>query len=271
MDDKRIIIAGPCAAESEEQIMIAIREAKKRGVDYMRVNLWKPRTKPGFEGLGTAGLSLLVTVTRSGVNPGLEVITAGQAQEVLDQVLPELGADRKVLLWVGARNQNHVVQKDIARVCMQDRRVSLMVKNQPWVNEAHWEGIVEHVLDAGLSSDRLLICHRGFAPTGDNPLGLRNVADFAMMARVRERFGLPMIFDPSHMGGNVANVYKVCKSAVGTAIDGLMVEVHHDPAHAMTDSLQQVTWPQFDELMQMFDSEQQPAEAPGARKAQMQV
>src|ERR1035441_2741001 len=101
MDRKRIIIAGPCAAESDEQISIAISEAQKRSVDFMRVNLWKPRTKPGFEGLGEKGLPLLVKVAKAGVNPGLEVIMPSQVGLVMDAVLPHMAKDGKLLLWIG--------------------------------------------------------------------------------------------------------------------------------------------------------------------------
>ncbi len=244
-----IIIAGPCAAESEEQIDTAIAEAKKRGVDFLRVNLWKPRTKPGFDGLGEKGLPLLVRAAKAGINPGLEVIMPEQAQRVADTVLPHLGKDGKLLLWIGARNQNHIVQREIARVAATDPRIYLMVKNQPWPNQDHWEGIIGHVLSAGLPKERLLNCFRGFAPTGDNPLGLRNVPDFAMAARVKKATGVPIVFDPSHTGGSVPNVYKMMEVASGEIVDGYIIEVHHDPANALTDQKQQVTWAQFDELM----------------------
>lgn len=88
-----IIIAGPCAVESEEQMEIAIREGKKRSVTFLRTNLWKPRTKPGFDGLGEKGFPILQKVAQAGLNPGLEVITPEQAQQVLDVVLPHLGTD----------------------------------------------------------------------------------------------------------------------------------------------------------------------------------
>jgi 3-deoxy-D-arabino-heptulosonate 7-phosphate (DAHP) synthase len=249
---KPIIIAGPCAAESEEQIDIAINEGKKRGITFMRTNLWKPRTKPGFDGLGEEGLPLLIRVVKGGLSPGLEVIMPEQAQMVMDTVLPHLPSDGKLLLWIGARNQNHIVQREIARIIAKDPRVYMMVKNQPWINEEHWEGILEHVLDAGLSKDNLLNCGRGFAPAGDNPLGLRNVPDFAMTKRIKDKTGIPVIFDPSHTAGSVANVYKMAEAAANQDIDGVVIEVHHDPAHALTDQKQQVTWEQFDELMQIM-------------------
>jgi 3-deoxy-D-arabino-heptulosonate 7-phosphate (DAHP) synthase len=232
---------------------IAIREAKQRRITFLRTNLWKPRTKPGFDGLGEKGLPLLARVAQAGLNPGLEVIMPDQAALVMDTVLPHVSKDGKLLLWIGARNQNHIVQRDIARIIARDPRVFMMVKNQPWVNEEHWEGIIEHVLAAGLSRDNLLNCHRGFAPDDKNPLGLRNIPHFAMSQRVKQKTGIPVIFDPSHTGGSVPNVYKMAEAAAeADGIDGVIIEVHHDPAHALTDQKQQVTWPQFDELMQIM-------------------
>ena len=247
---KFIIIAGPCAAESEEQIDIAIQEGRKRNIDFLRVNLWKPRTKPGFDGLGEAGLPLLARVADAGINPGLEVIMPEQVTLVMDAVLPHLQADGKLLVWIGARNQNHIVQRQIAQQVAKDARVHLMVKNQPWVNEEHWEGIIEHVLAAGLPKSRLLNCHRGFAPHGsDNPLNLRNVPHHEMAMRVKAKTGVPVIFDPSHTGGSVSNVFTVAEEAAKFDNDGIIVEVHHDPEHALTDQKQQLTWQQFDELL----------------------
>lgn len=253
---KLIIIAGPCAAESTEQIEISIREAKKRQVDFLRVNLWKPRTKPGFDGLGKKGLPLLIKVAKSGVNPALEVILPEQAKMVMDAVLPVLGERGKLLLWIGSRNQNHLVQKKIAKVASKDFRVLLLVKNQPWVNEEHWEGIIGHVLNGGMRKENLLNCHRGFAPNGHNSLGLRNVPDFEMSMKLKTKTGLPILFDPSHMGGSVVNVFEMAKQAANHDFDGILVEVHPNPKAALTDAKQQLTWEQFDEMMKIFKNNQ---------------
>lgn len=246
---KFIIIAGPCAAESAEQINASISEAKRRQVNFLRVNLWKPRTKPGFDGLGKKGLPFLVKVAKSGVNPALEVILPEQAKMVIDAVLPVLGKRGKLLLWIGSRNQNHLVQRKIASIASKDSRVLLLVKNQPWANEEHWEGIIDHILDGGMKKENILNCHRGFAPNGHNPLGLRNVPDFEMSMRIRMKTGLPMVFDPSHTGGSILNVFKIAREASKHNFDGLMVEVHPDPANALTDAKQQLTWEQFDKLV----------------------
>lgn len=253
---KPIIIAGPCAAESAEQIEASIREAKKRRVDFLRVNLWKPRTKPGFDGLGKKGLPLLVQVAKSDVNPALEVILPEHAKMAMDVVLPALGKRGKLLLWIGSRNQNHIVQKKIALVASKDPRVLLLVKNQPWVNEEHWEGIIGHVLSGGMQKENILNCHRGFAPNGYNPLGLRNVPDFEMSMKLKTKTGLPILFDPSHTGGSVVNVFEMAKQAANHNFDGILVEVHPNPKAALTDAKQQLTWEQFDEMMKIFKNNQ---------------
>lgn len=247
-----ILIAGPCATESLELIQESIKEAKKRKVDFLRVNLWKPRTKPGFDGIGEKGLPILVEVVKQKINPALEVITPEQAEMVLKAVLPVLG-DGKLLLWIGSRNQNHFVQSEIARIASSDKRVYLLVKNQPWKDEKHWEGIVEHVLDGGISKDRLILCDRGFSPNGNNPHNYRNIPDSEMAMRIKEKYGLPMLFDPSHTGGSVENVFHATKIAVKYNYDGLLTEVHTDPKHALTDAKQQVTWIEFDKLINVIN------------------
>lgn len=249
---KPIIIAGPCAAESEEQIDIAIKEAKKRKIDFLRINLWKPRTKPGFEGLGEGGIPLVIKVAKSGLNPALEVILPEQAKMVMDAILPVLKKGGKLLLWIGARNQNHFIQREIARITSQDRRVYLLVKNQPWSNEDHWVGIIDHVLDGGINKENVIICHRGFAPNSHNPFNLRNIPDYEMSMRIKKQACMPIVIDPSHSGGSVPNVLKIAKQSSEYNFNGVMVEVHHDPKNALTDANQQLTWEEFDKLVSLL-------------------
>jgi len=245
---KQLIIAGPCAAESKEQVLVAAREAKKRQVDFMRACLWKPRTRPGFEGLGEEGIDLLVEVAKLGMAPATEVLLPEQAQQVMEKILTEV-PESKLLLWIGARNQNHFIQREIARVVASDPRVMLLVKNQPWKNEDHWEGVAGHVLDGGIDPKRVILCHRGFMPNGVNPHGYRNVPAYDMAMSIREKTGLKMVFDPSHTGGSVPNVFHAAGEASKYDFDGLMVEVHPNPTEAKTDAGQQLTWGEFDRLM----------------------
>lgn len=255
---KKIIIAGPCAAESKKQIMLSAKEAKKRHIDFLRVSLWKPRTKPGFDGLGEEGIPLMVDVAKMGVNPGTEVIIPEHAEKVIQAVL-NATKKGKVLIWIGARNQNHYIQQEIARVVANEKRVFLMVKNQPWPSMEHWEGIIEHVLHGGINEKNLIVCHRGFSPNGDpNPYNYRNIPDYEMSRQIKEKHNLPMIFDPSHSGGSVENVLRIAKEANGHGFDGLIVEVHPDPKNAKTDAKQQLTWGQFDTLIKSTTFEPTP-------------
>ncbi len=248
MQKKLILIAGPCAAESKEQIQISIDNAKKRNLDFMRLNLWKPRTKPGFEGLQDDGLPLVALAASQGVNPGTEVILPSQAEKFVQAAL-DASSTAKVLVWIGARNQNHYVQQEIARVVKGEKRAYLMVKNQPWASQDHWEGIIEHVLHGGIDNDHLYVCHRGFTPHGyDNPYNMRNVPDFEMAMEMKKKWHFPMIFDPSHIGGTVENVLRVSEEAAQHAFDGLIVEVHPNPKEALTDAKQQLTWEEFDQM-----------------------
>lgn len=250
MVHKPIIIAGPCSAESDEQMDIAFREAGARGVDFVRVNLWKPRDIPAFDGLKEKGLYQLSRAAQAGLNPGMEVMFADHVTMAMEATLPHLKPDGKLLVWIGARNQNHFFQKEVGRLAAQDPRVWIMVKNQPWLNDKHWEGIIAHVMDGGFPKERILNCYRGVSPSPNdpNPMELRNIVDLDSAITMKQKTGVPMIFDLSHTGGSVPNVFKMGEQAAPYDFDGILVEVHHDPEHALTDSKQQITWQQFDEL-----------------------
>lgn len=252
---KPIIIPGPCAAESEEQVLQTAEAAQNRDIDFVRLSLWKPRTEPdGFDGVKERGIPWLINVAKMGIIPGTEVMSAVHADRVIDSVIKNTSTN--VLIWIGARNQVHFEQQEIGRVISGEPRVILMIKNPPWADERHWRGIIEHVLKGGASKDQLILCHRGFWPNGNNPQRLRNIPDFQMAMRIKKESGLPMIFDPSHVGGERKKVIEVAKRAVqhsdeGMRFDGLIVEVHPSPDKALTDAKQQLTWQEFDEIMKV--------------------
>lgn len=246
------MIIGPCAIESYEMAQETLQQAKRLNIDFVRLSLWKPRTKPGFEGIGEKGIPYLVEAAKMGLNPGFEPMLPEHAQKVVDAVLPAT-TNGKLMIWIGARNQNHYIQRELGKIAAKSDRIILMIKNQVWHNEKHWEGIIEHVLEGGVKKENLMLCHRGFAPNGDNnPHGYRNVPDYDMAIRIKEKTGIPMVFDPSHTGGSVEKVYQIAKEAEEYNFDGYIIEVHPNPKIALSDSNQQLTWVQYEELVDLL-------------------
>lgn len=251
-EHERTIIAGPCAAESREQVVTCAKALKEQGIDIERMSWFKPRTRPGFEGVGNAAAPWAAEVTNMGITIGTEVLIPEHVTQVIEGISNNEGDPAHVLLWLGSRNQNHITQREIVRRILGEApsSVKLLIKNQPWSDEAHWLGIVEHVSSTGISSERIILCHRGFSPNGqDNPHNLRNLPDFDMAMRIKESTGLPMLIDPSHIGGSVENVFTIVQQAADFNFDGLMVEVHPTPSNAQTDVKQQLTFQQLDELL----------------------
>jgi 3-deoxy-D-arabino-heptulosonate 7-phosphate (DAHP) synthase len=254
MNKERTNIIGPCAAEDRGQILQTAQRAKERGIGVIRGSLWKPRTRPSsFEGVGLTGAPWFAEVGRLGITAGTEVLLPEHVTDLVGAIEASGGDSAKLLFWLGSRNQNQHIQKGIAERIRLDApsEVKLLIKNQPWNDEAHWLGIVDYVIGAGLSPERLILCHRGFCANGHaNPEGFRNIPDFEMAMRVKEKTGLPMILDPSHIGGSREKVFKAVELAAGYDFDGVMVEVHPNPSEAQTDAGQQLTFKQLDKLLE---------------------
>lgn len=255
----KIIIAGPCAAETREQVIKSAKEAKKRGVKILRASLWKPRTEPGFDGVKEAGIPWLIEVAKMGITPATEVLNARNAKAVLGAIAKNV-SNPSVLIWIGARNQNHDEQVAIAKAVKKYPWARFMFKNQPWRHERHWRGVLKHVLSSKIGKDKVFLSHRGFDPGTDEPRDpklLRNIPDYKMAMRIKTEEDVEMIIDPSHMGGTVENVIKISKEAMrymenGVSFDGFIFEIHPNPTVAWTDAKQQLTWEQFDELMEEY-------------------
>lgn len=251
---QKIIIAGPCAAESREQVINCALALKRQGIKIMRASLWKPRTAPGFEGVGAKGIPWLAEVTNMGITVATEILLPHQLTQLI-RGIDKKGDLRKVLLWIGSRNQNHLIQREIAKIIKEKmpKTVKLLVKNQAWSDERHWLGIVDHIIGSGISPKRLILCHRGFSPNGqNNPGNFRNLPDFEMAMRIKEKTGLPTLVDPSHIGGTVENVFKVMKMAEEFDFAGMMVEVHPTPVEAKSDAKQQLTFLELDKLLKIW-------------------
>jgi chorismate mutase len=254
---RKLIIAGPCALESRQQLRSCCSLLQPLGITAIRASLWKPRTQPGWEGLGGESLELLLEETLPrGLAPATEILNAEHAKLIV-AALEKYGADSKMLVWLGARNQNHLEQRAIAQILAAGpKNLTFMFKNQMWAEERHWIGIYEHILDAGYPRERLIACHRGFSPgMAPNPDNLRNLPDFEMAMRMKEKMKIPMVLDPSHIGGSRENVRKIMQEAQKYAFDGYLIEVHEQPEQARTDTKQQLSVEEFQELLRMINGE----------------
>ncbi len=239
---EQCIIVGPCALESADQARITIEQAKICGITHVRTNPFKPRTRPGFEGIGWNGLSIIRETAQAGLVPSMEVLLPEQVDRLMEEILLEI-PHATLLLWIGSRNQNHMIQRELGKAIAGESRVQLMIKNQPWRDRDHWEGIVEHVLSGGARLEQLLLCHRGFAPWNKNDSPTRNIEDLEMAQKVRDNLKIPMILDPSHIGGDRKIVKMlIAKYAQLPWVDGQIIEVHPNPNQAKTDAKQQLTW-----------------------------
>lgn len=251
LNEMPLIIAGPCALESREQIRIIVSFLKSIGLSFIRAPLWKPRTHPGWDGLGWTGFPLLMEETLTqGMIPAIEILSADHARMVVD-CMKIYGSQAKILVWLGARNQNHFIQMKIAEILKSGPEgIFLMFKNQMWDDEKHWLGIYKHIISSGFPTERLLTCHRGFSPGKmDNPRGYRNLPDFEMAMRIREATALPVILDPSHIAGDKDKVFEICRMAAMFDFDGYLIEIHENPNNALTDAKQQLSFDNFLQLL----------------------
>lgn len=251
VNSRKLVIAGPCALESRQQLKDCVQILKKMGVTMIRASLWKPRTQPGWEGLGWMSLPTLLEETLPhGLVPATEIISAEHALMVV-HALEQFGPDARMIVWLGSRNQNHLEQKKISKILATGPEgITFMFKNQMWDDERHWFGIHEHILSEGFPKERLMICHRGFSPgKAPNQKGYRNLPDFEMAMRIKEKTGLPMLLDPSHIGGTRDNVIDTCQLAAGYDFDGYLIEMHSDPENAKTDAKQQLSPDQLQNLL----------------------
>lgn len=232
-DNKRpIVIAGPCSAETEEQVMSTATQLSKKGIKLFRAGIWKPRTKPGgFEGIGEPGLPWLNRVQKElGMKVCTEVATHAHVEAALNA-----GVD---LLWIGARTvANPFAMQEIADV-LKGVDVPVLVKNPVNPDLELWIGGLERINQAGIT--RLGVIHRGFS-TYEKRL-YRNLPMWHIPIELRRRIpGLPIFGDPSHIGGARELVAPLCQQAMDLGFDGLIVESHCNPDAAWSDAKQQVT------------------------------
>lgn len=227
-----IVIAGPCSAETEEQVMATASQLAKKGIKIFRAGIWKPRTKPGgFEGIGEEGLPWLQRVQKElGMLVATEVATKAHVEAAL-----EAGVD---LLWIGARTvANPFAVQEIADA-LHGHDVPVLVKNPVNPDLELWVGALERINGAGIK--RLGVIHRGFS-TYEKRI-YRNLPMWHIPIELRRRIpGLPIFGDPSHIGGARELIAPLCQQAMDLGFDGLIVESHCTPDSAWSDAKQQVT------------------------------
>ncbi|HEY4650872.1 MAG TPA: bifunctional 3-deoxy-7-phosphoheptulonate synthase/chorismate mutase type II [Pontibacter sp.] len=227
-----VIIAGPCSAETEEQVMQTALALREQQVDIFRAGIWKPRSRPNsFEGIGLQGLQWLGRVKRElGMRVSTEVATARHVEEALKQEID--------VLWIGARTSvNPFAVQEIADA-LQGAHVPVMVKNPVNPDLALWIGALERVYNAGITD--VAAIHRGFSSYEKSKY--RNVPLWQIPIELKSRFkNLPLIVDPSHIAGNRELLLPVAQKALDLGYDGVMIESHPDPAKALSDPEQQVT------------------------------
>ena len=233
LEEKRpLVIAGPCSAETEEQVMETARQLAAQGVKIFRAGVWKPRTKPGgFEGVGTEALGWLKKVKQeTGMHVSTEVATAKHVQEAL-----KFGMD---LLWVGARTTaNPFAVQEIADA-LKGVDIPVLIKNPVNPDLELWIGAIERLHNAGLR--KLGVIHRGFS-SYDKKL-YRNLPQWHIPIELHRRIpNLPIICDPSHIGGRRDLIAPLCQQAMDLQFDGLIIESHNNPDLAWSDKVQQIT------------------------------
>ena len=233
VDDKPMIIAGPCSAETEEQVMCTAKNLVQNGIKMFRAGIWKPRTKPGgFEGVGIKGLSWMKRVKEE---TGMYICT-----EVATKTHVEAAIEANIdVLWIGARTSaNPFAMQEIADALVGHEDKIVLVKNPVNPDIELWIGALQRIYNAGIR--RLGAIHRGFSTYGKHLY--RNLPLWHIPMELHRRIpNLPIICDPSHIGGKRELVASISQQAIDMGFEGLIIESHCDPDSALSDKSQQVT------------------------------
>lgn len=231
--DHIVVMAGPCAVESEEQLREAAHEVKAGGADFLRGGAFKPRTSPyDFQGLAEKGLKMLRDAADA---EGLKVIT-----EIVDRDDIALMGDYTDVFQVGARNmQNFQLLKAIGKTSK-----PVMLKRGLSATISEWLNAAEYIMDGG--NESVILCERGIRTY---ETFTRNTLDLSAVAAVKELSHLPVIVDPSHGTGRWQMVRPMARAAVAAGADGLIIEVHPHPEVALSDGDQSLTPKNFVRLM----------------------
>lgn len=242
-NERPFVIAGPCSAESEEQVMTTAKQLADKGCHMFRAGVWKPRTKPGgFEGNGEAALPWMAEVKKE---TGMLVATEVATPEHVELAL-KYGVD---LLWVGARTTANPFAVQALADSLKGVDVPVLVKNPVNPDIELWIGAMERINQAGIT--RLGAIHRGFS-SYDKKI-YRNLPMWQIPIELKRRYpDLPIVCDPSHIGGRRDLVAPLCQQAMDLGLDGLIVESHCNPDNAWSDAKQQVTPEVLDYILSLL-------------------
>lgn len=238
----KIIIAGPCSAESREQVLETADGLAQHGVKIFRAGVWKPRTRPGcFEGCGEVALEWLQEVKeRYGMRIAVELNTARNAEMLL-----KAGID---IMWIGARTTTSPFDVQDIADALQGCEVDVYVKNPVCPDNSLWLGAVERVMRANIKGDVVGI-HRGFCAWERDIFRNNPIWSIPLWLKA-EMPELPIICDPSHISGIASLVPHVARMSMELGFDGLMIESHIDPSKALSDATQQLTPTELGSVLQ---------------------
>lgn len=234
------VIAGPCSAETEEQVMQTASQLKDIGINVFRAGIWKPRTHPGsFEGIGVPGLKWMQRAKREF---GLKIATEVASEKHVFECL-KYGVD---LVWLGARTTANPFLVQAIADALKDTDIPVLVKNPVNPDIDLWIGALERLNGAGIR--KLGVIHRGFS-TSDR-IKYRNSPDWQIAIELRSRYPeLPFFVDPSHMSGCRDYIREISQRSLDLGFEGLMIESHCDPTCALSDARQQLTPEQLGDLL----------------------
>ncbi len=243
-NERPLVIAGPCSAESELQILETAKQLSANGVKILRAGIWKPRTRPGsFEGVGSLGLPWM---KKAKEETGMLITTEVASEKHVYEAL-KFGVD---ILWIGARSSaNPFVMQEIADA-LKGIDIPVMIKNPVNPDLDLWVGAIERIAEAGIS--RIAAIHRGFSTYGKSHY--RNIPQWQIAIDLKTKLpNIPLINDPSHICGRRDILFDVSQKAMDLNFDGLMIESHINPDVAWSDAKQQITPAQLNDLLNKLE------------------
>ncbi|MDF2878204.1 MAG: aroF [Clostridia bacterium] len=227
------VIAGPCSVESEEQIVSVAEDVKRSGATFLRGGAYKPRTSPyAFQGLEEDGLELLKIAREK---TGLPIVTEIMYPQTIDKFVEDVD-----IIQIGARNmQNFALLKELGRT-----RKPILLKRGLSSTIEEWIMAAEYIMAGG--NDQVILCERGIRTFESYT---RNTLDLSAIPAIKKLSHLPIIIDPSHASGLAYMVEPMCMAAIAAGADGVIIEVHNNPAKALCDGPQSLTPAEFDKVI----------------------